>query len=206
MGVYKGVISKNFKEKDAKYILGSSILAKYYGKNYYDYNTLESIWASLEDYFKNRDDMQEIVANLMDKLVHIFVFDLLIGQEDRHAENWGIVLYSNGNVDLQVNWDNSRALVDHPMMVKYQMSVNHDAKYSEDMIANFQTISSEEFSNILPNSLWAISEDNIRKIFERIESQTGTKMPDDLKKEYLVKFNIYYNFFEEFLDNQRVSR
>ncbi len=150
--------------------------------------------------------MQEIVANLMDKLVHIFVFDLLIGQEDRHAENWGIVLYPNGNVDLQVNWDNSRALVDHPMMVKYLMAVNHDAKYSEDMIANFQTISSEEFSNILPNSLWAISEDNIRKIFERIESQTGTKMPDDLKKEYLVKFNIYYNFFEEFLDNQRVSR
>ncbi len=207
LGVYEGVISKDFKVSGAKYIPGGDILKKYHDKKLYGkYNTLEDIWADLEDYFKDRKDMQKIVAKLMDKLVRIFIFDLLIGQEDRHPDNWGIVKYPNGEVDLQVNLDNSRGLVDHPIMVRHQLTMNRDYIYVEDVIEKFQIVSSDEFSSILPNYLWVISKENILKTFAKIEEQTGVSMPEELKNEYLQKFEIYYEFFDDLLSELRTGR
>lgn len=142
----------------------------------------------------------------MDKLVRIFIFDLLIGQEDRHPDNWGIVKYPNGEVDLQINLDNSRGLVDHPIMVKHQLRMDQDFMFTEDMIEKFQIVSSDEFSSILPNYLWVISRENILKTFAKIEAQTGTVMPAELKNEYLKKFLIYYDFFDELLSDLQMKR
>lgn len=206
LGVYEGVISKDFKVPGAKYISGRKILNISHGKDFNKYNTLEDIWADLEDYFKNRKDRQKIVAKLMDKLVRIFIFDLLIGQEDRHPDNWGIVKYPNGEVDLQVNLDNSRGLVDHPIMTRHQLTMNRDYIYVEDMIEKFQIVSSDEFSSVLPNYLWIISKENILKTFAKIEKQTGTLMPEKLKNEYLQKFEIYYEFFDDLLSELRTGR
>lgn len=206
LGVYEGVISKDFKVPGAKYISGRKILNISHGKDFNKYNTLEDIWADLEDYFKNRKDRQKIVAKLMDKLVRIFIFDLLIGQEDRYPDNWGIVKYPNGEVDLQINLDNSRALVDHPIMARHQLRMNNDDLYAEDMIENFLRVSSDEFSSVLLNYLWIISKENILKTFEKIEAQTGYPMPDELKDEYLKKFEIYYYFFEDLLDDLKTQR
>lgn len=206
LGVYEGVISKNFKVPGAKYISGRKILNISHGEYFNKHNTLEDIWADLEDYFKNRKDRQRIVAKLMDKLVRIFIFDLLIGQEDRHPDNWGIVKYPNGEVDLQINLDNSRALVDHPIMARHQLRMNNDDMYAEDMIENFLRVSSDEFSSVLPNYLWIISKENILKTFAKIEAQTGTLMPEELKNEYLKKFEIYYDFFDDLLSELRMGR
>ena len=206
LGVYEGVISKDFKEKGAKYISGRKILKINHGQDFNKYNTLYDIWADLEDYFKDRSDRQDIVAKLMDKLVRIFIFDLLIGQEDRHPDNWGIVKYPNGEVDLQINLDNSRGLVDHPIMVKHQLRMDQDFMFTEDMIEKFQIVSSDEFSSILPNYLWVISRENILKTFAKIEAQTGTVMPEELKNEYLKKFLIYYDFFDELLSDLQMKR
>lgn len=207
LGVYEGVISKNFKKNGVKYILGGEILNRYHGEYMYGmYNNLEDIWADLEEYFKDRSDMQEVVAKLMDKLVRIFIFDLLIGQEDRHPDNWGIAKYPNGEVDLQVNLDNSRGLVDHPIMVRHQLTMNRDYIYVEDMIEKFQIVSSDEFSSVLPNYLWIISKENILKTFAKIEEQTGVSMPEELKNEYLQKFEIYYEFFDDLLSELRTGR
>ena len=206
LGVYEGVISKDFKVPGAKYISGRKILNISHKKLYGKYNTLEDIWADLEDYFKDRKYMQKIVAKLMDKLVRIFIFDLLIGQEDRHPDNWGIVKYPNGEVDLQVNLDNSRALVDHPIMARRQLRMNDDDLYAEDMIENFLRVSSDEFSSVLLNYLWIISKENILKTFAKIEEQTGVSMPEELKNEYLQKFEIYYEFFDDLLSELRTGR
>ena len=206
LGVYEGVISKDFKEKGSKYISGRKILNISHGKDFNKYNTLYDIWADLEDYFKDRSDRQDIVAKLMDKLIRIFIFDLLIGQEDRHPDNWGIVKYPNGEVDLQINLDNSRGLVDHPIMVKHQLRMDQDFMFTEDMIEKFQIVSSDEFSSILPNYLWVISRENILKIFAKIEAQAGTVMPEELKNEYLKKFLIYYDFFDELLSDLQMKR
>ena len=206
LGVYEGVISKDFKVRGAKYISGRKILNMSHGEYFNKYNNLEDIWADLEDYFKDRKDMQRVVAKLMGKLVRIFIFDLLIGQEDRHPDNWGIVKYPNGEVDLQINLDNSRALVDHPIMARHQLRMNNDDMYAEDMIESFLMISSDEFSSVLLTYLWVISEENILKTFAKIEEQTGTLMPEELKNEYLKKFEIYYDFFDDLLSDLRTGR
>ena len=207
LGVYEGVLSKNFKVPGVKYISGGKLLQKFHGnKDYGDYNNLEDIWADLEEYYQDKPNMLEIVSKLMEKLGRIFIFDLLVGQEDRHPNNWGIVEYPDGNVDLQINLDNARGLIDHPMMVRIQLPMSRDKMYVEDMVSKFQNISSEEFSSLLPNFLWAISEENILKIFARIESMTQCPMPADIKRDYLLKFQIYYDYYEEILKENKATR
>lgn len=207
LGVYDGVISKDFKDKRAKYILGSEILKSVYGDvDLRKYNNLEDIWFALEDYFKDREDMQEIVSKIMNQLVRLFIFDMLLGQEDRHYDNWGIVEYLNGVIELQPVFDNSRILVDHPDMVNSQLLLEEKMLYMEDTVMNFLRNSSSEFSKILPDFLWVISNENIIRIFDLIEKQTKWPMPEDLKKEYLLKFQIYYNYFDEMIDEYKSAR
>lgn len=207
LGKFKGTISKNFKLKNARYISGRKILKNNHNcQDYVKYNTLEDIWIDLEQYYSNKPNMQQIVKKIMYDLVKVFIFDLLTGQEDRHCDNWGVVEYENGQIELQILLDNSRALIDHPLFVKSQMPLNQEYLFPEEMIAKFEQYSSEEFSSILPNYLWVISEENINKIFNKIEQQTNQLMPEILKAEYLEKFLIYYDFFEKLLNIPKNSR
>ncbi len=211
VGNYEGVISRNFKKEDSKYILGAEILKKHYNiesiQQYKEHNNLEDIWFALEEHYKNRSDMQEVVAKVMDKLVHIFIFDILVGQLDRHPNNWGIVESANGEVDLQINFDNSRALIaNHPLNIIPQFFVDETISYIDDIIASFQSISSSEFSHLLKDSLWVIGEPNIRKILGLVEIQIGEEIPPSVKEEYLQKFSDYYEFYQYFLEELDETR
>ncbi len=198
LGNFKGTISKNFKITHAKYIAGSKILKKFHSQtDYFTYNTLEDIWIELELYYKEREDMQEIIQKIMSKLVKIFIFDIIIGQEDRHCNNWGIIEYDNGNIDLQILIDNSRALVHHPLNINCLMPLNQTKMNLEEMILKFQEESSEEFSSLLSSSLWVISKENLSKIFAKIENLAGSPIPPKLKDIYIARFEIYYEFLNK---------
>lgn len=205
VGAFEGVISKNFKVPGAKYLSGTKFLRNFKDIDK-DHNTLEDIWFDLEEYFKDKENREDIVHNIMDKLVRIFIFDLLVGQGDRHSGNWGIVKYPNGVIDLQINFDNARALINHPMQVITQMPVCDSDKYLDEALCRFQRESCIEYRELIPHFLWVISEENIKKIFALIENETGKEMPDYLKEQYLQKFATYYEFFKDFLDDWQIKR
>ncbi len=115
IGNLRGLVSKNFKKQNAKYILGKDILVDAYIKDisYNEelllYNNLEDIWAALEERYSAREDMPAIVEKLMNRIVDMFLIDILTGQADRGPNNWMIVEYDDGSVDLQPLFDNVRA-------------------------------------------------------------------------------------------------
>ena len=161
----------------------------------------------MEVYFKDYPNMQEIVAKLMMKIVKLFIFDLITGQEDRHEENWGVVIYENGDVDLQPIFDNSRSLEDDPEFVYYGLSLEGNSISENDkMIQEFLSVSSSEFSDILPNYLWVISEENINKIFKLIEEQINCEIQPNIKRYYINVFSINYNFFKSLLDDLKTRK
>ncbi len=102
-----GVLTKNFKQPNYTYYKGYAILEDYLRNcihkkdencSIYEleeemesFNSLEGIWAVFEYRYRNRLNKVEIVNKLTNQLVDIFIFDLLIGQTDRHEENWGIM-------------------------------------------------------------------------------------------------------------------
>ena len=208
VGGFTGNLSKDYKVKNAKYISGEEIINSVDKMvDAYKYNNLRGIWHCLEVYFKDYPNMQEIVAKLMMKIVKLFIFDLITGQEDRHEENWGVVIYENGDVDLQPIFDNSRSLEDDPEFVYYGLSLEGNSISENDkMIQEFLSVSSSEFSDILPNYLWVIGEENINKIFKLIEEQINCEIPPNIKRYYINVFSINYNFFKNLLDDLKTRK
>lgn len=60
-------------------------------------NNLEDIWITLEEYYDRNLDYQNVVSKVMQKIVNMFIFDILIGQVDRDATNWWFIEYPNGH-------------------------------------------------------------------------------------------------------------
>ena len=208
IGGFTGNLSKDYKVKNAKYISGEEIINSVDKMvDAYKYNNLRGIWHCLEVYFKDYPNMQEIVAKLMMKIVKLFIFDLVTGQEDRHEENWGVVIYENGDVDLQPIFDNSRSLEDDPEFVYYGLSLEGNSISDNDkMVQEFLNVSSSEFSDILPNYLWVIGEENINKIFKLIEEQINCEIQPNIKRYYINVFSINYNFFKNLLDDLKTRK
>lgn len=61
------------------------------------FNNLEDIWSILDCYFKHYPNKQEIVQQIMDYLVKVYLFDVITIQGDRHIWNLGIIINSDTN-------------------------------------------------------------------------------------------------------------
>lgn len=125
-----GVVTKNFKKDNNKYLVGTEIILtvyrdvisknpqmmEYYGLNGLNeisvinkLNNLENIWDILLIYFSSNPHCQEIVAKLMDDIVSYLMLDILTLQGDRHSDNWTVEITKNGEVNLAPLYDNSNA-------------------------------------------------------------------------------------------------
>lgn len=142
-----GVITKDFKKNNCHYCTGSDIIVEVYnryfknnselqrelgieGLNEIDtlnkLNNFEDIWFILSLYFEKYSNKDEIIANIMDSLVSLYMFDVLTIQGDRHSDNWSLEFDEYGNVRLTPIYDNSNII-----------SFNR-RKIFELMVSNFQ--------------------------------------------------------------------
>lgn len=70
-------------------------------------NNLYDIWSVLDIYSKI-NNVNLNVQETMDKLINMFIFDIITSQGDRHAENWSIIKNNkNNSVVLCPLYDNS---------------------------------------------------------------------------------------------------
>lgn len=216
---FKGLISKNFQQDNVKYISGKEFLMNNHplGKteNIANLNNLEEIWIALENHYNLNPKYQSTISEVMKKIVNMFLFDIITGQVDRGDSNWWLVEYSNGTLDLQPLFDNIRILVlhhqlateRHPEVSKILLTVNQDiGRFCEDNLEEFLKISDKEYSQILFNSLWTISPENLQEIFTRIEEKTGYPIPDELKQFYLKEFASQLSFLTDTYNNVISSR
>lgn len=126
-----GVVTRNFKKEHCQYLTGSDIIVSVYNQYIKNNPTLlkefgveglseaavlnqvnnfEDLWAIFSMYFSGYDQRDEIVANLMDSLVSLYMFDALTIQGDRHSDNWSIEINENHEVSLAPIYDSSNSL------------------------------------------------------------------------------------------------
>lgn len=210
IGDFKGLLSEDYKIYGNKNIEGHFILEYYieYLKNngYIKdgdipyMNNLQTIWESLEYYFKRVPKKEQIVANIMSDIIKMFVLDILTLQLDRHDCNWEIVEETNGNAYLQPLFDNIRissTIIYGHYRLFQKLGVTEELEGTIRSIANFVRISSSEFNSILTDNLWIIDEDNINEIIKRIEESTNSPMSDNQKQEYQEYFKLVRKIIEE---------
>lgn len=219
VGGLKGVILKDFRQNNVKYITGKEFLSNNHPLgsqvNISNLNNLADIRIALEEHYDNNPNYQNIVSELMKKVTNMFIFNLLTGQVDRGDSNWWFIEYPDSTLDLQPLFDNMRMLVLHhplateryPSVSKLLLKVNRNVdRYFEDNLEEFLKSGDEESVNNLCNNLWVISQENIQGILTRIEKKTGYLMPEELKQFYLKEFDAQLNFLTETYDKVTSSK
>lgn len=219
--IREGNISKDYKRPDANYLTGQDILYSFYSKtmNFGDsfldenrYNSLENIWDALEYRYQLHPDKREVVRSLMEKLVNIYLFDVLVCQSDRHSGNWMIEEKEN-NIDIAPIFDNERL---YPDLYCYYPGINVEfceddpCKIEDDLLykslESFKKVSNENYLNIIKDKLWIIGEENLNKVFERIEAKTEYPMPEGKKKYYLDGYQKHQDNLKKILNIEDIRK
>lgn len=169
-----GVISKSLRKDGVKLVSGNVILRSYlssslgfiekmgFDKRDYHYlklyylnvlsmyprtiNTLEIIWQALEDRYKDRINISEV----MDQFVIMHLFDIIVNNADRHEWNW-MIEESDTGIKLVPLFDFDRCLKDK--CTSFKMGVNFDDLYyggkimtsARDRLSNFLEVSSYDY-------------------------------------------------------------
>lgn len=148
--------------------------------------------------------LDDIDTDLFENFIKIMVFDALIGEQDRHEENWGITvkqgksfispLYDNGDSLLREfrNIENAQkyysglkdfdAYINRSKTVIYKEDNKKQYKHFELMkylYDNFPQYISPEF-------------DNLKKLTDEIIEELVNKIPDDLLSNEHKKYIIIY--------------
>lgn len=199
-----GVISEDF-IKDNNYITMKEILTNVYGESE-EKNTLEDIWNALEQYkINNRNLTSAEVKYLMDKIVDIFMFDILIGNTDRNTENYGFLIKDN-NIDIAPIFDNEFILdTCYTGDYGFTLYVDHDSEDYDDVKQSsyFFRISSSEYLDRFKEKLWIIDEENIENVFNRVEKRTKSKIEEKIKNRHRRDFNIIREKINSILENKK---
>ena len=160
-------------------------------------NTLDNIWLAVEmevrkdKSIKNKD---EVINYIMNQIVNIFLFDVLISNTRRDLndiyfiKDKGMGKLSNNDYLL------SNAMYDG----KYGISVKEDE--DTHSLLTFLNMSDSSYAKILKDKLSLISDDNLNKIFDKIEEQIGDRIPIDIREEMLIKFRINRQIVSNALD------
>lgn len=95
----RGSATKSFRLKKQELIHGNQLLPDVVsgydpGRTFHrSSHTLENIWAVMEHFFADKEDARRARVRVAEYLV----LDALIGNTDRHHENWGILRERHGN-------------------------------------------------------------------------------------------------------------
>lgn len=192
----KGVLSKNFRKDNTIYIKGADLLYEFWQDRHLDkHNNLYDIWDALEYHYRNHSNKRAIIEYLMNKIVSIFIFDVINCQGDRNCLNWEIA-ESENNIDIAPLYDNEFILSTTSYAIALSM-VNEIGDDLEDSLDMFLKESSIEYKNLLKEKMWIIENENLKSAFKRIEEKTSYPMPEDVKEYYLIEYEKHRNFLKK---------
>jgi len=199
-----GVVSKNFlKDNDVIIRLEDLLYEAYQDIELPKYNNLEDIENAL-----NKKYGIKITDKLMEELIRIFIFDVIIGNIDRHMDN--IFIVENNTIKFSPIFDNEKMLNKYSInMGIYSLGVDRedykyseeDYDYSDNFIYKFLT-KYNEYRNILIDWLFIIEDDNLDIIFNNIEDKINNEIEENMKKYIKSKFKQNKNMIQKVLNNK----
>lgn len=205
--LYYGLWSKNFKEKEYNYIFMAEILNDYflYLSNvaneyldlmHYNLNNLEFIWQVLEYKYKYYPNYEKQIELFMNKLVDIFLLDVLIGQIDRHGFN--IEIKDNNDIfSLTKLYDNTFAF-DYTNLSLGVTCDSFDNNNFISLITEFLDISSYEYILRFKNMLETLTINKFEEIVNDIKNNND--LIDEEHYKYLIeKYTEYHNKYTKIL-------
>ena len=148
--------------------------------------------------------LDNIDKNLFSSFIGIMVFDALVGQTDRHEENWGIIYGKNNEYRLSPLYDNGSSLLDKffdkEYLEKFEKSGRNIVDYSKSSKTYIYKEDKSKFSHfelieylvknnyddviIYLEKLKNLSNEDIVKIVNAIPKEMLTEK----HREYIIKY------------------
>jgi HipA-like C-terminal domain len=210
------VISRNFLEEGDSLVLGNELIEGF-DKEQKFHNTSHTLNAILEALEKNKTQLpwnmlgrDLVIMTVVDLLVGYLCFDALIGNTDRHAENWGVIKKSDGKIVLAPTFDHASSLgrnerdkkilerlrsKDNGFNVKGYVNGAKTPIYDNDgkLLNTVELV--KECKKYAPKAteywigviLHAVRRDEVRCIFDRIDEQFITEPAKEFAMAILVE-------------------
>lgn len=148
--------------------------------------------------------LDSLDKKLFRDFIKIMIFDALVGETDRHEENWGIIksknsyrlapLYDNGCNLLRdfKNEDYAQKFYDGIKSFDSHIKKSETIIYKEDIPKKYKHFELIEYLNSLYNEEVQKEIDNLDKLTESKIKEIVEKIPDDLltnkHREYIIKY------------------
>lgn len=175
-----GYLSEDYMKDGYKRLSG--LLSDYYGNIYNrcNYNDVSSMFF----------DMYEEDSNeLIDQLLLLIMFDVIIGNFDRHDEN---IIIDVENKRLAPISDNEMLLGEQAVYGGYfSFSIDNNKTNTLSRLIEYLPGTYREF---FLKKIQIISRENILSVFARVEEKIGCSMNLAVKKELLLSFEKYYKY------------
>ena len=132
-----GTLSYSVVNENERLVLGNELLGKFIG-NYpkeqfynvreYKIDTVLSLLKLLE---------KEFSKSLQFDFIAYLIFDCLISNQDRHHENWGLIVKEKGEVSLSPSYDHASSLGCRENIIKIeQRLVTKDSRFNIESFCN----------------------------------------------------------------------
>jgi len=148
--------------------------------------------------------LDELDTNLFKDFIKIMVFDALVGEQDRHEENWGIEriegkyklspLYDNGCNLLRNFKDETYAQAYYSGTKDFDAYINKSKTiiYKEDNKKQYRHFELIEYLNENYHDIVQKEIKNLNKLTDDLIEKIVKKIPDDLLTEMHKKYIIVY--------------
>ena len=188
-----GTISKRVYDNDTSYTSMQDLIKD---TNYT--TSLDDLWK----FFYNKYGY-ECAHSIINQITNMFLFDIIVGNSDRHSLNYGII-NSNSSIFLAPLFDNEMLFSDYALYDKY-FSIFVDSDDSKRDIGSFDSLKKiMEYDNIcftiLRDNIWIVSKNNMMNVFSRVENRIGAEMHPLIKEKLLIKSQEYYTMLRNELE------
>ena len=188
-----GFLSRDYMQEG--YVSLEDLLKQYYGTEE-GKNNLDNVSIMLRDTFPS-----EVAEKIINDLLELLMFDIIIGNYDRHEKN---IVIDTKNGKLGPVSDNEMMLDSDAMYGQwYAFKMHPDDKYTLDSFLGY--LDSAGLVTFAKKVL-IIESSNIQSVMSRVEEKIGHPMNEYIKAEIAKKYSEYFGFLLRKIDKEVEAR
>ena len=174
----------------------------------YNINNLEVIWQAIEHKYKD-SNVNIDLEKIMNDLILVFIFNILVMQNDGMAQNWVLEESAYGvNVGLLYDFADTFKFDDNNEYPKCNLSTNFNdvGLGTYRILEEFLKVSDAVYVSLFQEKFNMLTEEVFIKLIERVEHKIECSIPKTLKLYYIEMFRINHKNIEQVLNEFNKSR